>query len=67
MDWISEDNELIWRKINPIDNPATTSVLLIHGKTDVDVPWTQSESYVRAMKAKGVDVQTLWLPGTTIL
>ena len=40
-----------------------SSVLLIHGKNDADVPWTQSESYVRAMAAKGVPVQNLWLPG----
>ena len=64
--WIGcppEENEAIWRSINPIDLPAQTSVLVIHGKSDVDVPWTQSESYVRAMNAKGVSVQKLWLPG----
>jgi len=64
--WIGcppEENESIWRSINPIDMPAKTSVLVIHGKSDTDVPWTQSESYVRAMNAKGVSVQKLWLPG----
>jgi dipeptidyl aminopeptidase/acylaminoacyl peptidase len=58
-----EGNEELWRKLNPIDNPPRSPVLLIHGKSDEDVPWAQSESYVRAMNAKGVEVQKLWLPG----
>ncbi len=58
-----EGNEELWRRVNPVDNPPVSSVLVIHGKSDVDVPWTQSESYVRAMKARGVEVQSVWLPG----
>ncbi|MCS5525712.1 MAG: prolyl oligopeptidase family serine peptidase, partial [Candidatus Poseidoniaceae archaeon] len=58
-----EGNEELWRQLNPIDNPPQSPVLLIHGKSDEDVPWTQSESYARAMDAKGVGVQKLWLPG----
>ena len=58
-----EGNEELWRRVNPIDNPPKSSVVLIHGKTDEDVPWIQSESYVQAMKAKGVEIQQLWLPG----
>ena len=64
--WIGSSPEQdieTWRKLNPIDNPPETSVLLIHGKNDADVPWTQSESYVRAMAARGIPVQNLWLPG----
>ena len=58
-----EENEETYRRVNPIDNPPQSSVLVIHGKEDLDVPWTQSESYIRAMKAKGVNIQELWLPG----
>ena len=58
-----EENEETYRRVNPIDNPPQSSVLVIHGREDVDVPWTQSESYIRAMKAKGVNIQELWLPG----
>ena len=58
-----EGNEELWRRVNPIDNPPKTSVVLMHGKADQDVPWTQSESYARAMKAKGIEVQKVWLPG----
>mgnify|MGYP001240829494 CR=1 FL=1 len=63
MGCVPEDNEETWRRVNPIDNPPKTAVLLIHGKGDDQVPWTQSESYARAMDAKGADVQKLWLPG----
>ncbi len=58
-----EGNEEIWRRINPIDNPPQKAVLVMHGKADDEVPWTQSESYARAMDAKGVEIQKLWLPG----
>ena len=58
-----EGNEAVWSRINPIDNPPQTSVLLMHGKADTEVPWIQSESYVRAMKAKGIEIQKIWLPG----
>lgn len=58
-----EGNEELWRRVNPIENPPNSPVLLIHGKSDQVVPWSQSDSYVRAMKAKGTDIQTLWLPG----
>ena len=30
---------------------------------DEDVPLEQSETYARVMKAKGADVQKVWLPG----
>ena len=63
MGCLPEGNEDIWRRVNPIDNPPKTAVLLIHGKGDDEVPWTQSESYARAMDAKGANVQKLWLPG----
>ena len=58
-----EGNEEMWRRVNPVDNPPKTSVMLMHGKADQDVPWIQSESYARAMKAKGVEIQKIWLPG----
>ncbi len=58
-----EDSEDVWRSINPMDNPPNSSVVVIHGKSDEDVPWTLSESYIRAMKAKGVEIQKVWLPG----
>ena len=29
----------------------------------MDVPLGQSETYARVMKAKGADVQKVWLPG----
>ena len=63
MGCVPEDNEDIWRRVNPVDNPPKTAVLLIHGKGDTEVPWTQSESYARAMAAKGENIQKLWLPG----
>ena len=58
-----EGNEELSRRVNPVDTPPKTSVVLMHGKADQDVPWIQSESYARAMKAKGVEVQKVWLPG----
>ena len=64
--WIGcspEDNETLWRQLNPVDHPPQTSVLLFHGEHDVDVPLEQSETYGRVMKAKGADVQKVWLPG----
>ena len=57
------DHEALWKKVNPIDLPPKSPVLLIHGERDVDVPLEQSETYARAMKAKGCDVQKVWLPG----
>ena len=38
-------------------------MLLIHGEEDDEVPISQSENYARIMKAKGADVQKVWLPG----
>ncbi|MGB2070341.1 MAG: alpha/beta hydrolase family protein [Poseidonia sp.] len=64
--WIGsspEENEAVWRQLNPVDHPPATSVLLFHGEHDVDVPLEQSETYARVMKAKGADVQKVWLPG----
>ena len=63
--WIGctpEENEAVWRQINPVDHPPNTSVLLFHGEHDVDVPLEQSETYARVMKAKGAsdDVQKCW-------
>ena len=58
-----EGNEEIWGKVNPIDNPPKSAVLLMHGKADDEVPWTQSESYVSAMDAKGEEINKLWLSG----
>ena len=57
------ENESLWKNLNPIDLPPKSPVLLIHGERDVDVPIEQSETYARAMKAKGCDVQKVWLPG----
>ena len=53
----------VWRQLNPVDHPADVSILLVHGERDEDVPKEQSETYARVMKAKGVEVQKLWLPG----
>ena len=64
LDWLCpEANETLWRQLNPVDHPPTTSVLLFHGEEDEDVPIEQSETYARVMKAKGADVQKVWLPG----
>jgi dipeptidyl aminopeptidase/acylaminoacyl peptidase len=49
--------------LNPVDNPPVSPVLLIHGEEDDEVPISQSENYARIMKAKGADVQKVWLPG----
>ena len=38
MGCVPEDNEEIWRRVNPVDNPPKTAVVVIHGKSDVDVP-----------------------------
>ena len=57
------ENEMLWRKVNPIDLPPRSPVLMIHGERDIDVPLEQSETYARAMSAKGCDVQKVWLPG----
>ena len=46
-----------------IDMPPQSPVLLFHGERDEEVPIEQSETYARAMKAKGCDVQKVWLPG----
>lgn len=64
--WIGcppEANHVLWRQLNPVDNPPNTSVLIFHGEQDQDVPLEQSETYARVMKAKGCDVQKVWLPG----
>ena len=58
-----EGNEEMWRKVNPIENPPKSAVLLMHGKADDEVPWTQSESYINSMEEKGEEIQKLWLPG----
>ena len=64
--WIGcrpEENPKLWSQLNPIDNPPISPVLLIHGEEDEEVPIEQSETYARAMSAKGADVQKVWLPG----
>jgi dipeptidyl aminopeptidase/acylaminoacyl peptidase len=64
--WIGSSPEAapeLWRQLNPVDHPADASLLLVHGERDVDVPREQSETYARVMKAKGIEVQKLWLPG----
>jgi dipeptidyl aminopeptidase/acylaminoacyl peptidase len=64
--WIGitpEENPQLWSNLNPVDNPPVSPVLLIHGEEDDEVPISQSENYARIMKAKGADVQKVWLPG----
>ena len=64
--WIGcapEEDESLWSNLNPVDNPPVAPVLLIHGEEDDEVPIEQSETYARVMKAKGSDVQKVWLPG----
>mgnify|MGYP003308029840 CR=1 FL=1 len=64
--WIGcspEENPSLWKKLNPVEHPPISPVLLIHGERDVDVPKEQSETYSRVMTARGTDVQKLWLPG----
>jgi dipeptidyl aminopeptidase/acylaminoacyl peptidase len=58
-----DENPDAWSRLNPVDHPPKTSVLLFHGEEDTDVPLLQSETYARIMKAKGADVQKIWLPG----
>ena len=58
-----EENSKLWSQLNPVDNPPISPVLIIHGEQDDEVPLEQSETYTRVMKAKGADVQKLWLPG----
>lgn len=58
-----EQNQKLWDQLNPISNFPKCPVLLIHGKNDEEVPWSQSDAYIRALKAQGEEVQTLWLPG----
>ena len=58
-----EENPELWSQLNPVDNPPISPVLIIHGEQDDEVPHEQSETYARVMKAKGADVQKLWLPG----
>jgi dipeptidyl aminopeptidase/acylaminoacyl peptidase len=58
-----EQNQTLWDQLNPISNIPKCPVLLIHGKNDEEVPWSQSDAYIRALKAQGEEVQTLWLPG----
>ena len=36
---------------------------MFHGGEDTDVPLLQPETYARIMKAKGAEVQKIWLPG----
>ncbi|RJU88926.1 MAG: hypothetical protein DWC01_07695 [Candidatus Poseidoniales archaeon] len=64
--WIGgapEQATAVWEQLNPVNHPPATSVLLFHGESDEDVPLEQSETYARVMKAKGCDVQKVWLPG----
>lgn len=64
--WIGcapEDDAERWSRLNPVDHPPQTGVLLFHGERDEDVPLQQSETYARVMTAKGADVQKVWLPG----
>lgn len=58
-----EQDELLWNQLNPINNLPQCPVLLVHGKNDQEVPWTQSKSYVQALKVHDEEVQELWLPG----
>ena len=58
-----EQNQTLWDQLNPISNIPKCPVLLIHGKNDEEVPWSQSDAYIRALKAQGEEVQSLWLPG----
>ena len=58
-----EEDPNLWSQVNPVDNPPIVPVLLIHGEDDGEVPFEQSETYIRVMNAKGADVQKLWLPG----
>jgi dipeptidyl aminopeptidase/acylaminoacyl peptidase len=58
-----EEDPNLWSQVNPVDNPPIVPVLLIHGEDDGEVPFEQSETYMRVMNAKGADVQKLWLPG----
>ena len=63
--WIGcspEQNPTLWDQLNPINHPPNAPVLLIHGERDTDVPKEQSETYVRTMGDKDIDVQKLWLP-----
>ena len=37
--WIGctpEENEAVWRQLNPVDHPPNTSVMLFHGEHDED-------------------------------
>ena len=64
--WIGckpEDNPDLWSNLNPVDNPPSAPVLIIHGEADTEVPIGQSETYARIMEAKGADVQRVWVPG----
>lgn len=56
-------NEEIWRRLNPVDLPPKSPVLLLHGEKDDEVPIEQSETYARIMEAKGSHVQKVWLTG----
>jgi len=38
---------------------SQSRVLLIHGKADQVIPWTESQSAEQRLKALGVDVQIL--------
>ena len=57
------NNEDIWRRLNPVELPPESPVLLLHGEKDEEVPIEQSETYARIMDAKGSHVQKVWLPG----
>jgi len=64
--WIGSTPEAsseIWAKLNPINNTPESTVVLFHGEEDTDVPKSQSETYARVMKARGCDIQTVYLPG----
>jgi acetyl esterase/lipase len=50
---------------NPISNigPKTPTFLLIHGEDDHTVPVAQSHHFEAALKAAGVPVQAIYIPG----
>jgi dipeptidyl aminopeptidase/acylaminoacyl peptidase len=52
------------REISPIDHvdAVTVPVLLIHGRDDTVVPYSQSEEMAKALKAAGKSVEFVSLP-----
>ena len=64
--WIGGSPEAlpeVWSKLNPVNNTPQTTVVLFHGEEDIDVPLAQSETYARVMKARGCDIQSVFVPG----